>query len=263
MGSFADGDELDGGLGDGDESTMSGIAYDASNEEGIRRQSLPSISAQNASGSQSENYGTHSRTYPPAGPRSGTGGLYPPNVSQTQSSTNAGSSAPDSMASGHTPNTSISSIPVGGGSAGMYSQTGMTESPKPLSPGIQIYESSNHARQRSPGLSQQVQQQQIGRRQPELQSPHNGPSRPKLPGLSHPGFAASGSVAHTHTRTPTGPQTGNDSGNMFAQSDPGVWDYIQSLEEKVKALSDKVTSLDYEVVGLKKQLDVRDGATTE
>lgn len=262
MGSFADGDELDGAMGEGDESNMSGIAYDNGDDEELRRQSLPSMGSQHASG---DGYGAHSRTYPPAGPRPAASGLYPPNVNsaQTGTTTNSSSSVPNSMASNHTASTSLSSsMPAGGGNAGMYSQSGMTESPKPLSPGLPGHESSNMARQRSPSLSQQFQQQQMGRRQSELQSPHSGQPRPKLPGLTHPGFAApGGTAAFSHGRTPSGAQpAGGDSGNMFAQSDPSVWAYIQTLEDKVKSLSEKVISLDQEVAGLKKQLETRDGA---
>ncbi|PNY27176.1 Zinc finger and BTB domain-containing protein 7A, partial [Tolypocladium capitatum] len=262
MGSFADGDELDGAMGEGDESTMSGIAYDNDDDEELRRQSLPSMGPQHASG---DGYGAHSRSYPSAGPRPAASGLYPPNVNpaQTGAATNSSSSVPNSMASNHTASTGMSSsMPAGGGNAGMYSQSGMTESPKPLSPGLPGHDSSNVARPRSPGLSQQFQQHHMGRRQSELQSPHSGKPRPKLPGLSHPGFAApGGTAAFSHGRTPSGAQpAGGDSGNMFAQSDPSVWAYIQTLEDKVKLLSEKVLSLDQEVAGLKKQLETRNGA---
>jgi hypothetical protein len=46
---------------------------------------------------------------------------------------------------------------------------------------------------------------------------------------------------------------------MFAQSDPSVWAYIQTLEEKVKSLSDKVLSLDHEMATLKSKLENREG----
>lgn len=259
MGSFADGDELDNSMADPDDSTMSGLGgYDNGEEDELRRQSLPSINAQHVSGGSADSYSAHSRTYPPAGPRGSTGGLYPPNVNQSQASSNASASIPNSMASGHTPNTSISSVPVGGGNAGMYSQTGITESPKPLSPGVQGHEPTSIARQRSPSLSQQIQQQQFGRRQSELQSPHSGQARPKLPGLSHPGFAPSNSTGFSHNRSGSGAQASGDSGNMFAQSDPSVWAYIQTLEEKVKSLTEKVASLDHEVAVLKQQNETHD-----
>ncbi|QPG99170.1 hypothetical protein C2857_001112 [Epichloe festucae Fl1] len=256
MGSFADGDDLDGTMGEGDESNMSGVAYDNPDDDELRRQSLPSIGAQHPSG---DSYAAHSRTYPPAGPRPAASGLYPPNASQSQLGRTSSSSGPESMNSSHTANTSISSVPGGSVGAGMYSQAGMTESPRPLSPGLPGHETTNLARQRSPSMSQPFPQQQMGRRPSDLQSPHSGQARPKLPGLSHPSFAGPSSGPYTHGRTPSGTQNAVESGNMFAQSDPSVWEYMRLLEDKIKSLSDKVTSLDNEVVGLKKQLDARDG----
>ena len=53
----------------------------------------------------------------------------------------------------------------------MYAQTGMTESPKPLSPGLQAQDSLNTNRQRSPSLTAQFQQQHYGRNQSDRRSP--------------------------------------------------------------------------------------------
>lgn len=237
MGSFADGDELD--VGEGEDSTMSGI-YDHGDDDELRRQSMPTVNAQHITG-ENEAYGAHARTYPPALSRP-SGGLYPPNVTQPNGTSS------HSMASNHTPNTSISSAPISGGS-GMYSQAGMTESPKALSPGIPSQDSN---RPRSPGLTQ-LQQQQVGRRQTELQSPHNGQAQSKQ-GLSHPGYSTT--TTFTHGRTPSGTQA--DSQNMFAQSDPSVWAYIQTLERDVHRLSERIVMLDGEVAGLKRQIEGRD-----
>ncbi|KAG6002362.1 hypothetical protein E4U21_003155 [Claviceps maximensis] len=266
MGSFADGDDLDGTMVEGDETNMSGVVvYDNAEDEELRHQSLPSIGTQpqpqHASG---DNYAAHSRTYPPTGPRSAASGLYTQNPSQGQLGTTSSTSVPDSMNSTHTANTSISSVPGGSGGAGVYSHTAMTESPKPLSPGLSGHESSNTARQqKSPSKAQafsQHQQQQMSRRPSDLSSPHGGQARPKLPGLSHPSLAGgSGSGPYTHGRTPSGNQTAADSGNMFAQSDSSVWEYMRMLEDKITSLSDTVTALDHEVAGLRKQLEVRDG----
>ncbi|KAI9171919.1 Transcriptional regulator prz1 [Paramyrothecium foliicola] len=269
MGSFADGDELD--VGDGDDSAMSGLAYDNGDDDEFRRQSMPGLNTQH----QGDAYTAHSRTYPPAGPRSSGSGLYPPGVGQPHGGTATSGSVQNNVGGNHTPTTSISSLPVSGGSTGVYSQAGMTESPKALSPGAQGQEGPNAARQRSPNLPQQLQQQQqqqpsqqqqqqqqFGRRQSDLQSPHSGSSRPKLPGLTHPGFATPNATGLSHARSSSGAQPSGDSGNMFAQSDPSVWAYIQTLEEKVKSLSDKVLSLDHEVVTLKKQVEAREGSIT-
>ncbi|KAG6017153.1 hypothetical protein E4U54_008194 [Claviceps lovelessii] len=262
MGSFADGDDLDGTMGEGDETNMSGLAYDHVEDEELRHQSLPSLGVQQQRPS-GDNYAAQSRTYPQTGPRPAASGLYPPNPSQGQLASTNSSSVPDGMNNSHTAHTSISSVPGGSGGAGVYSHTAMTESPKPLSPGLSGHESTNTARQKSPSTAQafsQQQQQQMGRRPSDLQSPRSGQARPKLPGLSHPSFAGgSSSGSYTHGRTPSGTQNAADSGNMFAQSDSSVWEYMRMLEDKIMSLSDKVTFLDNEVAGLKKELETRDG----
>ncbi|KAM0563829.1 hypothetical protein ACHAPJ_000035 [Fusarium lateritium] len=259
MGSFVDDNDLENSMAEADESAMSGLAYDHADEEELRRQSLPSITAQHVPGAHADGYGAHARTYPPPGGRPGTGGLFPPNVNQSQSNSNSSQPVANNIA-GHNPNAGISSIPAAAANANMYSQTGITESPKPLSPGVQGHDTNNLARQRSPSLTQQLQQQQFGRRASDLQSPHNSQPRPKLPGLSHPEFAAPGSTGFSHNRSGSGAQSTNDSGNMFAQSDPSVWAYVQTLEEKVKALTDKVSTLDHVVADLKQQMETRDAA---
>ncbi|KAK2057030.1 hypothetical protein LY76DRAFT_120558 [Colletotrichum caudatum] len=271
MGSFAETDDMDGtSMHDGDDS-MAGIVYgnedDMTEEE--RRLSLPSIKAQHVAGGQGsiDGYSTHSRTYPPAGPRPGTGGLYPPNVDRGVASSNTSPSMPNSIAGAHTPNTSVSSVPVSG--ASVYSQSGMTESPKPLSPG---HDTNNVARQRSPSLTQQFQQQHYGRRPSDRHTPPGSFAAPTTQAGAAP-------AAATHNRGSSGTQPASgaeNGGNMFA-TDPGVWAYIQSLEDKVKQLSDKVTAfekaestkqaqiglLTSEVTGLKKQLEARDAEATE
>lgn len=174
-------------------------------EEDRRRFSLPSIKAQHVASNQGtqDNFTSHSRgpnTYPPAGSRPGqsTGGLFPPNSGRGGSSGSGTSpSMQNSVGGGHTPNTSISSIPLSTGSGSMFSHSGMTESPKPLSPaGMHSHQlghdSSAINRQRSPSLTTQFQQQHFGRRQSgrttppglSLPSPHGPSHGPKLPALS-------------------------------------------------------------------------------
>ena len=178
----------DGGQG-GDEG-MEGIIYagEASHEpdnmddddEGPdeRGQTLPSIRRHEAPPdphyrqSQDNQQAYQARqpsTYPPVAIKQSTvRGLYPPTP------THGGSSASPS------PGTSGTSIPpyVAGGSItssyqvpgpGVFAQGGMTESPKPLSPGGITGIQPNHPdsgihRKRSPSLTQQFQQQQFGRR---------------------------------------------------------------------------------------------------
>ncbi len=215
MGSFGDNDDFEGSnAGDGDDGGMDGIMYtngtphpneNEMSEEDRRRFSLPSIKAQHVSGPGSgDSYATHSRTpstYPPAGPRPGqpSGGLYPPNTERGGStSTGTSSSMQTNVAGGHhTPNTSISSLPLSTGGGSMFSQSGMTESPKPLSPaGMHSHQLGHDPalinRQRSPSLTTQFQQAHFGRRQSgrtsppgmSLPSPHGTSQVPKLPALA-------------------------------------------------------------------------------
>ncbi|KAG6321044.1 hypothetical protein E4U22_002458 [Claviceps purpurea] len=267
IGSFGEGDDMDGTMGDADDTNMSGVTYDNPEDEELRHQSLPSIgSQQHPSGDM---YAAHSRTYPPAGgQRPSASGLYPPNSGQGQLGTGS-TGGPDSINSSHTANTSISSVPGSNAAAaaGIFSHSAMTQSPKSLSPGLSGHPTTNAAKQKSPSTTQtflQQQQQQMSGRTSDLSSPHGGQARPKLPGLSHPNFVASKSGAYSHGGPVSAPgqppQPVVDSGNMFAQSDPSVWEYIRLLEDKIKGLSDRVGSLDHEVAELKKELEARDGA---
>lgn len=315
MGSFGGDDDYDGEHGDGDDS-MDGVIYaepgehtnegDLS-EEDQRRFSLPSIKAQHVGPNHGvqDGYTAHARTpstYPPAGPRQrqpSSGGLYPPNVEHGGSISSGTSPSMQNSVSSHSPNTSISTAPSAGG-ASMFSQAGMTESPKPLSPGAmnshQLGGDSSMNRQRSPSLTTQFQQQHFGRRPSDRSSPQGmslpSPYSSKLPAIS--GLAPpesrftlpsqvssqqqaptngsqgsqSGQAPHTAGNamfqppmTASGPgrsgQPGNgppghhqgsgsgDSGNnLFASGDRGVWTYIQSLEEKVKLLSERVAMME-------------------
>ncbi|CAG8951165.1 hypothetical protein HYFRA_00007911 [Hymenoscyphus fraxineus] len=210
MGSFGGDDDFEGSNGgDGDEG-MDGVMYTNGTpqneadmtEEERRRFSLPSIKAQHvgSNSGSADNYESQSRTpstYPPAGPRLGQnqGGLYPPIAERNgSSSSNSPQNMQNSMSGRHSPNTSITSLNTGGSS--MFSQSGMTESPKPLSPsgmhGHQLgHDVSMMNRQRSPSLTTQFQQQQFGRRQSgrnsppgvSLPSPRNSHTS-KLPALS-------------------------------------------------------------------------------
>ncbi|RKK29553.1 hypothetical protein BFJ65_g1471 [Fusarium oxysporum f. sp. cepae] len=108
MGSFVDDNDIETSLGEADESAMSGLAYDNPEEDELRRQSLPSITAQHVAGAQVDGYGTHARTYPPPGARPGTGGLYPPNVNQNQANSNSSQPVANNIA-GHNSTAGIAS----------------------------------------------------------------------------------------------------------------------------------------------------------
>jgi hypothetical protein len=213
MGSFAEEEDYEGlNAGDGDETGMDGIMYSNGTqqdsemaEDDRRRFSLPSIKAQHVnrnSGSQ-DSYNSASRapsTYPPSGPRPGqsTGGLYPPTADRGGSDRGGSSSSGTSPSlqsggPGHTQSNNMN-LATGGGS--IFSQSGMTESPKPLSPAgmhsHQLGHDPNINRQRSPSLTTQFQQQHFGRRQSgrasptnlALPSPHSSTQGPTLPALS-------------------------------------------------------------------------------
>lgn len=282
MGSFAGDDDYDGT--DADESGMTGIIYDASadgdlTEEERRRLSLPSIKAQHvaAQAAIADGYAAHSRsTYPPAGPRP-TGGLLPPNLGRGTPSAETSPTVPNSTGSGHTPNTSVSSMPLSAGSS-MFSQTGMTESPKPLSPGVvHPPQPGQDKHQRSASLQQQI----ASRQSEQQQHPPSGLSAPPPHGMSDAAqlawlsryppadaskpkgasqTASSGIPATTtqqapagQPRAPGGPATAagavaqgsgvDNSNNVFASGEQGLWTYIHTLEEKVKSLGEELASV--------------------
>lgn len=210
MGSFGGDDDFEAShIEESEDNGMDGIIYaepaehnaegEVSDDE--RRLSLPSIKTQHvgANRGMQEDYTPHPRnpsTYPPAGLRQRqppTGGLYPPNTDYGGSTSSGTSSLQNSLSGNHSTNTSLSTVTSSGGSS-MFSQTGMTESPKPLSPGamnahqIGPDSTSGISRQRSPSLTTQFQQQQFGRRQSDRSSPQGlslpSPYSSKLPALS-------------------------------------------------------------------------------
>ncbi|MCJ1276798.1 hypothetical protein MMC21_004605 [Puttea exsequens] len=218
MGSFGGDDRDDNRMGASDGDSMPGVMYtaEASHEpehmdEGMESpsgRSLPSIRKHDAppddhnrktSEHQSVYQPRQPSTYPPVAARPPQGGLYPPpsasprigsGPSSGQSSLNQSSYPPGSTASTGFP-------PPG---SNVFAQGGMTESPKPLSPGAMTSHQlgqpdSGMHRNRSPSLTQQFQQQQFGRRTTghnaspsmNLPPPHsNAPQLPSLPGLTPP-----------------------------------------------------------------------------
>ncbi|PSS16979.1 hypothetical protein M430DRAFT_102809 [Amorphotheca resinae ATCC 22711] len=275
MGSFAGDDDYEGSqAGEGDDSGMDGVMYtngtphlnDAEmTEEDRRRYSLPAIKAQHLAGSQ-DNYNPRSpSTYPPAGPRSvqqvqSTGGLYPPN-------TDRGGGSPGPGTSPNVQNSNIggglSSMGLSNGGNSMYPQSGgITESPKPLSPAgmisHQLGQDPSINRQRSPTLNTQFQQQHFSRRQSDrasptgmsLPSPHSqGPKLPAIAGLAPPEQSAPVGPPHQQ-----GGGSADGSNNLFAAGERGVWAYVQTLEDKVKQLSDKVQAMEAEKVNHREQV---------
>ncbi|KAM7222356.1 hypothetical protein V8F06_002383 [Rhypophila decipiens] len=265
-GSFAEDDYDTSGVDGADDSAMAGVLYDNGavdmTEEERRRLSLPSIKAQHIPGQPAqEGYVAHSNTYPPAGPRPPHSGLYPPNIDRGSGSSTTSPSVPNS----HTPHTSISSVPVSAGSSSMYSQSGMTESPRPLSPGAnQAGQDGALARQRSP-----AQQQHF--RQPDqaasgLSLPAHGMSpETKQAWLSHyppadhivtQGATAPITPSPTQTagrgrgRASSGANAGHaangistENAGMFTTNEHNMWAYIQQLEARMKQMEKDNTHL--------------------
>ncbi|KAL8995687.1 MAG: hypothetical protein Q9169_004620 [Polycauliona sp. 2 TL-2023] len=249
-----------------------------------RNGSLPSIQRHEApTYSGSEGHASYiSRqpsTYPPiVGRQPKAGGLYPP-----MASPGAGSSASNS------PRQATFSQSSGGSTfpppppQNVFAQGGgMTESPKPLSPGSHQLghpEPSIH-RNRSPSLTQQYQQQQFGRK-PNLQNPSSGmslppmppsgysgaPHLPSLPGLPppdlkftlhsqagapppvHPSAQGSGpTVTSPNYQSPSGnnslsSQSGDGSQKFYGSDQAQLFAYIRTLEVKIDRLQEEVGTL--------------------
>ncbi|KAI0160355.1 hypothetical protein GGR57DRAFT_457337 [Xylariaceae sp. FL1272] len=264
MGSYLGEEDPDGvSRLEGDDSTMSGVMYDGSmneadmtDEDRQRLSGLPSIKAQHIEGNQIAPTHHTARLLTEYISGANQGRLFPPNPEHGSTSSNTS----------QVPGGNISALPLGGGnSTSMYSQTGMTESPKPLSPGLQAHDPSLH-RQRSPSLTSQFQQQHFVRQPSDRQTP-------PVPGFSaaeaakyaasavsgqgtasQPGSGSSlhqpmvGSSGTGHARNTSIPEQNGGSGdstsnNLFA-SEAGIWTYITELEGRVRSLTDRVQHLE-------------------
>lgn len=270
---------------------------DASGNENTGR-SLPSIRRPEAPPESHRHSGSESSTvyqsrqpstYPPVAARqSGSGGLYPPNAGV---SSGGGPSNPTSP--GHYPTgagSGTSNFPASG--TNVYSQSGMTESPKPLSPGGAASHQLGHhdsglRRARSPSLTQQFQQQQFGRRastlnnSPQLGLPSplsgsnhpSGPQLPSLPGLTPPDpryTLHSQTVGANHSGGPTSPGfhaqsmsqnnslSSHGTGPHANSGDGSSLAYAQSTDRLwayVRSLEMKIDRLQEEVGTLKGRLE--------
>jgi len=106
------------------------------------------------------------------------------------------------------------------------------------------------------------------------------PRFPDLPAppVSHAAPAQPLSAGVVHSRTPSGPShanSGDSSANLFASGEQGLWSYIQTLEDKVKQLTDRILTMEKtettreaqvgyltsEVASLRKQLETRQDPT--
>ena len=220
MGSFGGDDRHDERMRAGDGDSMAGIMYtgEASHEpenmeedtETPAGRSLPSIRRHDAPLDPHRQLSEHQETYqarqpstyPPVAARPpAPGTLYPP----TTASPRGGSSSSTAQSSlNHYPVPSNTTSTYQTSSPSIFSHGGMTESPKPLSPGgiasKQLGQGDTSARRnRSPSLTQQLQQQQYRRATGHNHSPpmnlpppnpgasiSNAPHLPPLQGLTPP-----------------------------------------------------------------------------
>lgn len=295
VGSYGGDDDYDGG---GQEDSMDGLVYTVEpdrmeDDEGDeRRQSMPAIKrteAPNDTTHQSSAQGPFRQpsTYPPiqGRPPGGiSGGLFPPPASHGGSSSSTSplsqnSTLPYPQASG----------PQSGPSSTVFPQGAVTESPKPLSPGIvgntqHGHNDSNAYRHRSPSLTQQYHHQMFGRgsgrgRTPPAASGSLPPPQQIAPQLPPPNtlnppdsrFTLPSQATPTHPPAqPTGPPT-HMSGGISSQSNSlsshapsqqgsgegpsvGFQSRDDRLWETVKSLEHRVNSLQQEVSDLKGQL---------
>ena len=203
MGSFG-GDDKHDGARSGDGEGMTGIMYtgEASHEPENMDEDmdthLPSIKKYDAPPDTRSRSGTgefpvYTRgpsTYPPVAARPpNSGGLYPPPSTSPRRGSGSGPGA--SSINQYPPGSSSSTYQ--GSALNVLSQAGMTESPKPLSPGAvpshQLGQPiSNNPRTRSPSLNDQYQHSQYNRRGT---SGHGSPPPMNLPpppsSVNHPG----------------------------------------------------------------------------
>lgn len=187
---------IDDDLGDKGDEGMDGVIYtgepdgEGDEDDDGRRVSEPARKRQNTGNSTQGSYSHHSSTYPPIA------------ANRSSSSQNnlrpyyPGSSAQPTNVSPKAAPTSISSIQNANTQSNVFAQGGMTESPRPLSPGQQEQHrlgapESSLPGSRSPSLSHHMHQQQNyarGRGTPPVglapPSTSNGPHLPSLPGLS-------------------------------------------------------------------------------
>ncbi|KAK3994919.1 transcriptional regulator prz1 [Cladorrhinum sp. PSN332] len=244
MGGFAGEEDFDGASG-ADDSAMSGVLYDGATgaemtEEDRRRLSMPAIKAQHVPGqAAAEGYANaHSNTYPPAGQR--PGGLYPPNVDRGPVNTNTAGAVPNS----HVAHPGITSLPMGAGSSSMYSQSAMTESPKPLSPGGH-QRPPNDQQQTASGLSLPAHGMSPAAKQAWLsQYPPADRDATKGNGVAPgPPQAVPGRVRGRASSGAAQAQGGNAvDGNLFTTTaeNPSYWAYLQQhFEERLKAVQDQ------------------------
>ncbi|KAL8419643.1 hypothetical protein RB594_002726 [Gaeumannomyces avenae] len=229
MGSFG-GEEYDeSAVPEGDDSVMSGVLYDTGEadmtEEDRRRLSMSAgVKTQHPVASAPDGFGAHARAYPSAMARQGTTGA-------------------------------------------------MTESPKALSPGSALAAQLGHeaaqansSSQRSPSTTAQMAQA-YGRRQ-EPGGAQGAPastaigSAPPSGGVNHQAAAGAHSRASSGLGHSQNGGSGDNSANLFASGDDGLWAYIHSVDAKweatIKQLLERTASLEAAKSALESQVLYQD-----
>lgn len=275
---------------------MDGVMYgdrdgeaDEDEDGSGRRVSEPARKRQNTGNSTQGSYHQHSSTYPPiAVSRSQQGhpNLHP----MYPAGPNGPSREPTTNISPKLAQSSLSSLHFGNNNqANVFSQGGMTESPKPISPGhaeqhrLGHHDPSFPPPPRSPNMTQQVHQQNLNRRNTgrgsspmSLAPPPNsgGPHLPPLHGLN-PMMAKQGSQggkgngpSMLHQQVP-GPGTESQPGSMSSHGqgsgssiregmDRDMWQYVKEMESRMARMEElnqkKMQSLEAEVTTLRAQL---------
>ncbi|KAG9196401.1 hypothetical protein G6011_01522 [Alternaria panax] len=279
---------IDDDLGDKGDEGMDGVIYtgepdgEGDEDDDGRRVSEPARKRQNTGNSTQGSYSHHSSTYPPIA------------ANRSSSSQNnlrpyyPGSSAQPTNVSPKAAPTSISSIQNANTQSNVFAQGGMTESPRPLSPGQQEQHrlgapESSLPGSRSPSLSHHMHQQQNyarGRGTPPVAlappSTSNGPHLPSLPGLSPmpPKQASQGGKSNAPSmlqhQTMAAPGSSSQPGSMSSHGGSGssmrevmgnqvdVWQYVREIEARMARMekdhNDKMATLQNEITTLRAQL---------
>ncbi|KAL8304151.1 hypothetical protein RB597_004562 [Gaeumannomyces tritici] len=229
MGSFGAEEYDESAVPEGDDSVMSGVLYDTGEadmtEEDRRRLSLSAgVKAQHPVASAPDGFGAHARAYPSAMARQGTTGA-------------------------------------------------MTESPKALSPGSALAAQLGHeaaqansSSQRSPSTTAQMAQA-YGRRQ-EPGSAQGAPastaigSAPPSGGVNHQAATGAHSRASSGLGHSQNGGSGDNSANLFASGDDGLWAYIHSVDAKweatIKQLLERTAGLEAAKSALESQVLYQD-----
>jgi predicted nucleic acid-binding Zn-ribbon protein len=277
--SFGIDEEMGDGKGD---DGMDGVVYTGDHDDGdddddgVRRISEPARKRQNTGNSTQGSYHQHSSTYPPIASNRGSVGqdthrpYFPAPTSQATNLSPKG--APSSISSLHNSNQPHA-----------YAQGGITESPKPISPGQQDHRrlsttDNGLPGSRSPNLSHMQQQQTYSRgaargTPPVALAPPNGPHLPSLPGLSAMASQAGGksngpSMLQHQQMVGSGPRS--QPGSMSSHGGSGssmrevmgnqmdVWQYVREIEARMARMEKehdaKISTLQMEITTLRAQL---------